>query len=318
MRTPLGSIASLAVVLALAPRAAAQCEIPRTERRACERLAEGARRDACLHFARGMALLSDDCGEVSDGIAELRASYDGYPQWAVADELLQRLRRDDDRRVDELTLIERVLADAPSGLGSSDRSQLETRRDSLLARLGTIVVHVEPEDAVVSIGDRPVEAGVPVRLSPGDYEVRATRSGYRRALEVLTAAPGRTEELTLRLVRSEEAAFLDIQTDPANADVYIDGEHIGLSPRRGIALAMGGHTLRIELDRFDPVTRALTLAAHEHQTVDISLTLHREIYEEWWFWTLIVLAVAVGPTTYGILYGTRIQAPPGTIGTVSL
>ena len=153
------------------------------------------------------------------------------------------------------------------------RATLEARRDTLAGRLGTFVIHVEPEDCVITIGERPVEAGVPMRLTPGDYEVRVTRAGYRRALETHTAAPGRTEEITIRLVRAEEAAFLDVQTDPPNADLYIDGEAYGLTPRNGLALSMGGHVLRIELDRYDTVTREITLEAHEHQTLEIGQTV---------------------------------------------
>ena len=104
---------ALAFVLGclLVPRGAgAQCEVPSSERRTCERLRDETRRSACLHYARGAALASDDCGETADAIAELRASYDDYPQWVVAHELLRLLRADDDLIVDELAVIERVLA----------------------------------------------------------------------------------------------------------------------------------------------------------------------------------------------------------------
>jgi hypothetical protein len=62
-------------------------------------------------------------------------------------------------------------------------------------------------------------------------------------------------------------AQLKIEIEPKGATVFVDGGHIGSTPGT-FWLSAGRHTVRIEMDGYDPMERIVILAAGDEATID--------------------------------------------------
>jgi len=66
---------------------------------------------------------------------------------------------------------------------------------------------------------------------------------------------------------------IQVRTSPANADVFVDGERNGVTPRNLTGLAAGRHTIRVTRPGYRPQERAITVEAG--QTVRVNFSLAR-------------------------------------------
>ena len=65
---------------------------------------------------------------------------------------------------------------------------------------------------------------------------------------------------------------LEVQVTQAKADVFLDGVPVGISPLSAPLFARPGHhSLRVELDGYEPVLESFTLSAGETRTISIDL-----------------------------------------------
>jgi hypothetical protein len=69
------------------------------------------------------------------------------------------------------------------------------------------------------------------------------------------------------------ASCVTFVSEPAGADIYVDGKFVGSTPST-LALPAGSHEIRVEADRFAPWTR--TLASTSGSTVTIHATLAKK------------------------------------------
>lgn len=131
---------------------------------------------------------------------------------------------------------------------------------------------------------------------------------------------------------AKEPVFVkvDIDSDPAGAEVYIDRDFVGLTPL-SLRLKTGSYGVRITkvgskevvdtlvLEPGKPVKKTYTLVAIEQPKVPsapVKPTKLREIagkpfYETWWFWT-VVGAVVVGGVTTGVIVAKAKTAESAT------
>ena len=69
---------------------------------------------------------------------------------------------------------------------------------------------------------------------------------------------------------------IDIKVVPANADVWIDGKKVGVTPNLFRNILPGSHNVEIRKDGFEPLTRSVTVKAKEKTTITASLTYDGE------------------------------------------
>jgi hypothetical protein len=105
------------------------------------------------------------------------------------------------------------------------------------ATLGTLLLSVEPEDAVVDVNGEPFEPGGPLPLRAGEYTVKASRVGYRSADETVTIVAGDTTNFRLMLERV--AATLVLVTSPPGTEVIVDGISRGPTVAGALPAAYG-------------------------------------------------------------------------------
>jgi predicted CXXCH cytochrome family protein len=112
------------------------------------------------------------------------------------------------------------------------------------------------------------EQGMVLRdLEPGDYLLKAARSGYKPVETVITvgrehsvewhvvlARPAmQVEDAVLRLestlLRSEPTGTMVLQSIPLNADIFLNGKSIGKTGKKITFVPAGSHTIRFALQQ---------------------------------------------------------------------
>lgn len=127
---------------------------------------------------------------------------------------------------------------------------------------GVVTVNSEPSGARVTVGG--IERGttpLEIRgLAPGRYELEVERSGYRSYTGSFTVSAPR--------------ATLVVTTEPAGADLWLDGEYKGRSTATGLAITRvseGSHTLLAKLTGHGDVTKVVEVSGSGSVAVSIRL-----------------------------------------------
>ena len=155
----------------------------------------------------------------------------------------------------------------------------------LLARLGSVVVEVHPEDARVRTpGALSLHLGGQLWVLPGPRRVRAEHEGYLPAEAAVVVHRGGTERV--RLVLTKLPGQLQIDTAGVVASVSIDGVAAGLAPGV-IAVPSGERTISLRAPRYVDYTTTLGI-----QGAGTRQELHVRLLPAWG--TLAVTAVPQG------------------------
>ena len=133
----------------------------------------------------------------------------------------------------------------------------------LLAARSLEVVVIAEEAARVEISGFALPFAQRYLLLRGDYELAVSAPGYRpyaAPLAVSREARQRVE-ITLQALPGR----LSLDTRPAAATLFIDGEVAGETPLEDLAVAAGEHELRIEAPRHRPLIRTLGVTGRNVQ-----------------------------------------------------
>jgi hypothetical protein len=171
--------------------------------------------------------------------------------------------------------------------------------------VGTIRVESARPDELVTIdgvpqGQTPVTASVP----PGRHRIEVGRAGRMRAHEVEVAA-GRETLLQAAGPDLKATGSIRVTTEPAGADVLIDGVLHGTSPITVDNLAEGAHTLMVR-NKSGSVRQAVRIAPDE----PVEATL--QIRPGWLaVFAPVKLEIREDGRPIGSTEGGRILASPG-------
>ncbi len=136
---------------------------------------------------------------------------------------------------------------------------------------GELLVQSEPPGAKVyltgkEIGSTPTKvSGIP----PGVYELRVIKEGYAPHEAQVKVVGGRTETVQASLRKS--AGSLLLRTEPAGANVYVDGKLAGVSPFQGEGLTPGAHRVQVSKEAYETQEKEVTIKVNERAEVSISL-----------------------------------------------
>ncbi len=133
-------------------------------------------------------------------------------------------------------------------------------------------VRTEDPGAVVRIDDN--DAGktpVTVRLLPGRHTVSVTGADGRSTEQQIDVKPGKRMDLAVELPRRAGGpATLSVQSDPSEANVFVDGTLLGRTPYQG-SLQPGEHTVGVELEGHQ--WRERKILAREGRDASVSFAL---------------------------------------------
>lgn len=211
-----------------------------------------------------------------------------------------------------------------------DRNATADRREAvhdtireLRRAIAPVTIVVEPADAEVRVDDRPVGRSPltrPLSLAPGTRRITASRDGYAAETREIEVLSGRALEVRLVLEpESRGTAELVVEAPEGIADarVSIDGDDVGTPPVRR-AVSVGGHTVEVRADGFEPFVREIVVAPGQTRTVRPALEVDDgSVTSSWWFWTGVVVVVAGGTAaTLWALDASTDEPLSGTLGTV--
>jgi len=139
---------------------------------------------------------------------------------------------------------------------------------------GTIIVSSTPQDALVYL-DGSVEGTGSVTLqevSPGYHSVRVTKTMYNDYVTDVRVAAGSTNYVNAVLTPvSGTSGTIIASSNPAGANVYLDGMDKGISPVTITGVSSGSHTVSFTKTGYTATSRMITMTAG--QTMDITVDL---------------------------------------------
>lgn len=137
---------------------------------------------------------------------------------------------------------------------------------------GRVRLVSEPEDAAVSVNDEFAgRTPLDLRLRPGPtHRIVLTKPGFETVSTELTVAAdsGRTVELTLPAQYGE----VDISSDPAAAEIWVDDELTGTTPSR-LTLSSLPHSIEVRLDGYAAQSAELTPRPGVEHVLEFELEL---------------------------------------------
>jgi hypothetical protein len=138
--------------------------------------------------------------------------------------------------------------------------------------LGTLSVQTNPAGATVVIdGQQRGMTPLSLQLKPGRHVVELVTDGDVRTIPVVITAGGEVSQF-IEIPRAASAlGELQIRTEPAGAQVTVDGRVLGRSPLTAEGLTPGQHTVVVE-NELGPVTQKVTIEAGTTASLVVPMT----------------------------------------------
>ncbi len=96
------------------------------------------------------------------------------------------------------------------------------------------------------------------RLAEGTYQLELKKTSHRTIKKTINAISG--QPLKENIVKLQAInGKLNIDSEPFNADIYIDGKHYGKTPMLISQLLIGDHKLTLKKDGFKDLTEKITI-----------------------------------------------------------
>ncbi|ASJ03497.1 hypothetical protein A3L09_09605 [Thermococcus profundus] len=173
---------------------------------------------------------------------------------------------------------------------------------SLSPQPAELGVNSNPSGAAVYINDE-YKGATPISLTlkPGSYTVKLSLEGYANITKNLTLGPGENKTLNFNLTPLPSLGYLTINSTPANATVYLDGDYIGTTPLENYPLPPGNHTITIVKRGYENYTETIQVEGNTPLFVNVTLKPLTA--------TVKVLSTPIGAEVY--LDGESIGKTPG-------
>jgi hypothetical protein len=148
--------------------------------------------------------------------------------------------------------------------------------------LGTLAVQTNPAGATVVIdGQQRGATPLSLQLKPGRHVVELVTDGDVRTIPVMIT-PGDQVSQFIEIQRAASAlGELQIRTEPAGAQVSIDGRPLGKTPLTAEGLTPGQHTVVLE-NELGPVTQRVTIEAGTTASLVVPMTAPRNAPVSGW------------------------------------
>jgi len=112
-------------------------------------------------------------------------------------------------------------------------------------------------------------------LDSGTHEIVYKKQNYHNATQIIMVEPEKPQSYSLNL----EPIYgeVDVTTEPAGAKIIIDGSAIGYTPMVVTNIIIGQHTVTLEKDGYNFVTKEVTVVEKQRVNVDVMLSIGKDI-----------------------------------------
>lgn len=174
------------------------------------------------------------------------------------------------RYTEAIDTLERMLREHAGAVEAEDERAAHEAIQEMQPMVATVVIYMEPPDAILKIDGRIVE-GIGerrVRLNVGEHRVEAEAARYRPLEQVVNLAGG-ARTLSVRL--ETNVAELTVVAEDAEAAVAIDGVPRSFGAWTGELLADERHVIQVYRTGYTTTTMEVTLEQGERRTVRVVL-----------------------------------------------
>lgn len=126
----------------------------------------------------------------------------------------------------------------------------------------------------VSISGLAIPVGGRWLVRPGDYSISIEAEGYRPWTSTLTVSSDASQRF--EVAPAILPGLVDIVSEPAGAQVSLDGEPLGVTPLRQRAIEAGDSLLELRLARYQPLSQTVSITGRA-----VSQTLAFELAPDW-------------------------------------
>lgn len=205
------------------------------------------------------------------------------------------------------------------------KKPIETNKTAIQLELPTpgqnVRAFIDGADAGLVTSD---EAPRPV--APGVHKVQVKRPGFKDFNGTVTVRPGAVAHVIV--VLEPVSGVLAVQSEPADAEVLVDGARAGVTPLKDALLPPGSHEVTVRRDGFVPSVQKITVSAGKDYELHAQLRPATDrperaqlepaavadrspvqappaetavassgpIYTQWYFWTGVGVAAAAATT----------------------
>ncbi len=138
----------------------------------------------------------------------------------------------------------------------AERKELAVTLESLFA---TLRVSCDTPGAQIYVNDQ-LRGTAPWsgQLPPGNYVVEARKQGCHSQRQTVTLEERANRSVTLPSLIAQ-VGRLDVDYQPVNAEVWLDGKLLGKSPNIFRDIAIGSHSVELRATGYTPKTESLTV-----------------------------------------------------------
>jgi TPR repeat protein/predicted Ser/Thr protein kinase len=172
--------------------------------------------------------------------------------------------------------------------------------------IAALSVSSEPAGAAILLDGKPPQAGSNsfTHVPFGTHQLTATLNDYEPIKQEIQVRKGMTPEIHLQLKPFQEIAALSVRSEPAGAELLLDGKPPQTPPNTFTHVPFGTHQLTATLNDYEPIKQEIQV--HRGMTPEIHLQL-KPIQE------IAALSIRSEPAGAELLLdGKPPQAPPNT------
>lgn len=181
------------------------------------------------------------------------------------------------------------------------------------ARVSALTVHTNVEGARILVrntvvGKSPLSA--PLKLESGKAEIEIEAEGYFPGKKTVELPGGSELRVDIDLFSRNTTGILSVQASAKGAEVLVDGKRIGIAPLE-LNVAKGTHTVVVRHPSYRVYETSAVVPAGGSKTVVATLQ-DTSIAKKWWFWTAAGALVTAGVV---VTVAAVVERPPdsGTI-----
>ena len=187
------------------------------------------------------------------------------------------------------------------------------------AKTGTVTIFSLNRGAVVEINNKPagtIPLEGPLKLPAGTYSVHVHKRGHTDFDETITVVAGKTIDVEAELIPF--AGIVNIQCNIPGATVAVDGKLTGTIPFDK-DIPAGNREITVQAKDHLPFKQSviiipgqplqLNIFLKRITAIDLQSADDDSIVKQWWFWTIVGVAVAGGAAA-AIAVPLATQSPP--------
>ena len=151
--------------------------------------------------------------------------------------------------------------------------QTTERQITLPTNFGTLKVDYEPQGAIVYLNDKRVgKTPLTLKLDPNTYSLRISAGDKYQEIpsKSVIIANGQTQELGGELQRLKGS--VTILSTPGEADIYLNGEKVGVTPKKLVDLDADDYTLTLKKGGYGDITQTLKIREGMLPPIDVTLS----------------------------------------------